>query len=792
MQIKQQNHSERAVSFKKIPLPEGASLKLHTSLNSKKLEEGRVLRATIEKDLGNGRYQLKTSDGQRIEADISPRLPVHARIKFTVSNKTGEATLKEIQLPQPPQQGAQGAAQAQNNSTSRSVNNGAPAPDTSIAEKVATTKTTSTVSETQTNTNMPLTTQSTKNTAKDSQHPIQDILPHSSQSGKNAQNTQQIDLKAISFVRMLSSVLNTSRVQTVEIMDQKIATSMLLKAQETPSSFNNQTSTTHTPTPASSLGEVTATKAPQPVTVQYLGKVSSSLTAEGTQTIILSEKRVIPQGSNQEARILPTNTQTPTTPLEKNVSLTIQPTQFPLTKGENIQLTIQKPHLGQALEFKGTGADKLSANLSTAPAPSTPASAHSTLPPRVWNQVSFTLAPQNLGGKTAIDQGAALKVGQVYEGIVISPQTEGAGQKEQTTLQLNNGIKINIPSTSTLEGQTNVTIKITADGVAEVLKLTTHSQDSSGQGYEGMGGKKAAHTTAPHTNTEQRIPFKADTLHVGIVSSQGDKGRHTLSFAEGVRLDITSPKPLPLGAHLTIHVTKEGEVNVVNITLPSNVQKVEALTSFNQHWQNLEQGIKALQHSHPTLGNELLKSVPTLGVNFLGSFATFMSAVQQADIHTFSNKEAVTVLKGLGIDLDSDVRNLHTLQQKSDTPDQWKALLFPYIQNEGGDMQQGSFFWKKTETESEQKHLRFVINMTFTSLGTTQLDGYMSDHTVNFKLRSQKTLPQEQQKELREIVQQTLQAFDLQGDILFEQVDNFNVDPFHDMLKERKKYEVSI
>lgn len=382
----------------------------------------------------------------------------------------------------------------------------------------------------------------------------------------------------------------------------------------------------------------------------------------------------------------------------------------------------------------------------------------------------------------------AIPVGKELKGTIISTPsaTPKAGQTTQQTLQLEDGVRLTINTPKALPEGTNVAIRLTADGVAEVLKLVP--QDREGQHFLTRKHGEVKPQLAPNAPRQ----FPVGSIHVGVVTSQGERGLHTLTFPDKRTADVIAERNIPVGAHVTISITKTGDAEILHLSLPEGSAKTSALTELSSKWDGLQRAINVLKNQDPSAAEALMKRIPHLGKNFLPAFMIFSQAITNGRAESMMDERTVNLLRGLGIELGGDIQSLNQLQQKTDTPDSWRTLIFPYVEDDGQDPQQGGFYWRNQQDEEGHKHLRFVVNITLTSFGAVQLDGLMNDKNLNLKLRMSKPLPPEHIEGLKSVVRQTLEKLDIQGSFTIETTDHFDVDPLHEMLKAKEQLNVSI
>jgi len=110
------------------------------------------------------------------------------------------------------------------------------------------------------------------------------------------------------------------------------------------------------------------------------------------------------------------------------------------------------------------------------------------------------------------------------------------------------------------------------------------------------------------------------------------------------------------------------------------------------------------------------------------------------------------------------------------------ATIYLYFENKQDEnTRQGQFFWR-TKDDGESKSTRFVVNLNLSSYGDIQLDGLVRTGQFNTKLRLLKSVDEDFVSGLQALYQETLQNLDLAGDIKVELVEDFEIDPLHELL----------
>ena len=412
-------------------------------------------------------------------------------------------------------------------------------------------------------------------------------------------------------------------------------------------------------------------------------------------------------------------------------------------------------------------------------------------------QAGTTLIAKTLGKPILIEQNTPTITNANIQTNIVN-----AGQSHQQTLQLDNGLKLIMKTPLPISEGTPMAIRFTADGVAEVLRVLPQAKTSSHvpivSGNEGRpDGSANQQAAAKHhgaaQNSSNQAPLKPGSIHLGTITSQGDKGVHTLTFQDGRTFQVQAARTLPINAQVKISVTPEGNAQIVELTLPAGTTKTNTLTSLSLRWENMEKAISVLQRNNPELAQKLTDNIPKPS-NFLPALMSFSEAIASNSLEKILNTETLNVLRALGIDFTSDMNGLNQLQQKNDSPDSWRSFLFPYIENEGEDPRQGSFFWRNQneEGDSDNKHVRFVVNMAMSNIGSFQIDGLMHDKNLNIKLRLHEMTEPSFEAGLKLIYKATLDKLGLTGDITVESTDYFEADPLYEVLSQHEQINVTI
>ncbi len=301
--------------------------------------------------------------------------------------------------------------------------------------------------------------------------------------------------------------------------------------------------------------------------------------------------------------------------------------------------------------------------------------------------------------------------------------------------------------------------------------------------YEGNTQHQKKQPENQQKQSQPRLPVGKPLT--GTITAQFPEGRMTLTLNNGIQLSVQAGKPFPTGTQVTVQITPNGIAEILTLQLPTGNIRADAVTQLGKVWDSLLKALKLLPKSGAQSSQTLLSHIPKAN-NLLPTLSLFAAAVSKNAPEQLMSQQALAHLKTLGIDFVGDINMLHHLHQKSNMPDHWRGFLFPYIGQEDEDPQQGSFFWRRQENDDpdDKGQLRFVLQLSFSEIGSVQLDGLLHNSHILMKLRLIQPPEPSFEEGLKEIVQKTLYAHGLTGDIVINTVNAFTVDPLTDILHE--------
>ncbi|AUG51978.1 hypothetical protein [Thalassospira marina] len=256
----------------------------------------------------------------------------------------------------------------------------------------------------------------------------------------------------------------------------------------------------------------------------------------------------------------------------------------------------------------------------------------------------------------------------------------------------------------------------------------------------------------------------------------------------GVRL----PVPAPVGATLSFAIDAN---NLAAARLPQPVMTEGELmargqaASLSQDWDSLQRAISTLAQSDPQAAQALLNQIPAAGPRLTTTMMFFFTAIVGAggSAKSWLGDRTIGALdksdgkdSGLGKKLDKDFNTLRGMASEPRS-DGWRVMSMPFQM--GDRIEQMQFSWRQTQSDEDESRdqkpndpgTRFLLDLSFTRLGHTQLDGLVRKETQKFDLivRTENTLDGPQRDDIRAIFNQALAISKLGGSLNFQNGNRF-------------------
>ncbi|RCK48264.1 hypothetical protein TH25_14455 [Thalassospira profundimaris] len=251
----------------------------------------------------------------------------------------------------------------------------------------------------------------------------------------------------------------------------------------------------------------------------------------------------------------------------------------------------------------------------------------------------------------------------------------------------------------------------------------------------------------------------------------------------GVRL----PVPAPVGATLSFAI--DGN-NLATARQPQPMMTEGELmargqaASLSQDWDSLHRALATLVQADPQAAQALLNQIPAAGPRLTTTMMFFFTAIVGAggSAKSWLGERTIGALdgrdgkdNGLGKKLD---RDFNTLRGMASEPraDGWRVMAMPF--HMGERIEQMQLAWRQSHAEDDENRdsksndpgTRFLLDLSFTRLGHTQLDGLIRKESQKFDLivRTENALHGPQRDDIRAIFNQALTISKLGGSINFQ------------------------
>ncbi|MEQ9346266.1 MAG: hypothetical protein RIG26_07480 [Thalassospira sp.] len=339
---------------------------------------------------------------------------------------------------------------------------------------------------------------------------------------------------------------------------------------------------------------------------------------------------------------------------------------------------------------------------------------------------------------------------------------------------------------------------VTPQQAANVLNAAAGGTTAGGAGGLVAGGTAAGMATAgatPTTATPQLSgqPSPALLLSGTVLPSDSAEARMlpqgftALRTSAGI-VGIKLPVPAPVGATLSFSVDASGSGKVTT-SMPMTEAELIARgqnAALSRDWSSLQTAITALQQHDPGAAMSLLNNLPQAGPKLTTTMMFFFAAMTGSGtgIRGWMGDRAANSLSNLS-DLDGgglkrlegDFAQLRAMAS-DDRPDGWRVMAMPF--NMGDRIEQLQLGWRHGDREDDpdkkdDQGTRFLLDLSFSAVGHTQLDGLVKGEDSKFDLiiRTENPLQPHNRDDIRGIFREALQISGYKGHILFQDGSRF-------------------
>lgn len=390
------------------------------------------------------------------------------------------------------------------------------------------------------------------------------------------------------------------------------------------------------------------------------------------------------------------------------------------------------------------------------------------------------LLPQTLTpGATAT--GSAITAGNITGSTLTPGQTFSAVTTSALTMP--NGTQLPVGS------QTQVIFlgqgTVTAQQAAQVLNPAAG------------GAATAAMTTAPNQTVLLQAGGQSSSalLLTGTVLPSNSaearmlpNGFTALRTSAGI-VGIKLPMPAPTGATLSFSVDASGSGRVAT-SMPmteADLMMRGQTAALSRDWGSLQQAISALQQHDPGAASSLMNNLPQAGPKLTATMMFFFAAMTGpgGNLRGWLGDRAANSLAALSDTdgaggfkrLEGDFGHLRGMAAE-ERPDGWRVMAMPF--NMGDKIEQLQLGWRHGDRENEKGEkeepgTRFLLDLSFSEVGHTQLDGLVKgeDSTFDLIIRTENPLKPHNRDDIRGIFRDALQISGYKGHMVFQDGSRF-------------------
>ena len=349
-----------------------------------------------------------------------------------------------------------------------------------------------------------------------------------------------------------------------------------------------------------------------------------------------------------------------------------------------------------------------------------------------------------------------------------STPTTGPNTKS-TPAEATKGAKTGlVGSTSTLQGtqgasnQTPINASLNQTGSRFSVRITNilpPSQLSSGGGLPVTGS----------TN------LSVGQFVTGVVTMTNTQG-HAVVQTHAGPINLATPSPLPPGTTISFLIT--APLSPVALGNLGGMGDLNAEVIMETHrWPELDDAVRSLNESHPTLGQQVMSSIlPKADTTLAANIILLLAAIRGGDIKNWFGDAPVRALQRIKPELMSRLRDDFTqIGRLSDDniSSDWRAFPVPFLN--GQAIEQIRLFMKrnsenKDDEQAPDNGARFVLDLDLTRLGRLQLDGLVRTDKKQFDLiiRTNNHLQQAMQNDIRNIFQKAVEQTGYNGGLTFQ------------------------
>lgn len=265
---------------------------------------------------------------------------------------------------------------------------------------------------------------------------------------------------------------------------------------------------------------------------------------------------------------------------------------------------------------------------------------------------------------------------------------------------------------------------------------------------------------------------------------QGFTALRTSAGIVGIKL----PVPAPTGATLSFSVDATGTGRVATSMPMTEADLIlrGQNAALAKDWSSLQTAVSALQQHDPGAAMTLLNNLPQVGPKLTTTMMFFFAAMTGpgGNLRNLIGDRAANSLAALkemdggGLKrLEGDFAQLRTMAA-DERADGWRVMAMPF--NMGDKIEQVQLGWRHGDREDDpdkkdDQGTRFLLDLSFSQVGHTQLDGLVKGEDSKFDLiiRTENPLQPHNRDDIRGIFREALQIAGYTGHIVFQDGSRF-------------------
>lgn len=307
----------------------------------------------------------------------------------------------------------------------------------------------------------------------------------------------------------------------------------------------------------------------------------------------------------------------------------------------------------------------------------------------------------------------------------------------------------------------------------------------SGAGITGqiiVGSTGAAGTATPLVLTGTVLP--PDSAEARMLPN-GFTALRTSAGVVGIKL----PVPAPVGATLSFSVDANTAAGRGTQAPPMTEAELIARgqnAALSRDWGSLQQAVTALAQHDPGAAAALLNNIPQAGPKLTTTMMFFFAAMTGPGGTARGwlgdrASNSLSSIDGNGDDilkkLEGDFSRLRGMAA-DERPDGWRVMPMPFQMGER--IEQVRLAWRHGDDENEKGEreepgTRFLLDLSFSEVGHTQLDGLVKGEDSKFDLivRTENPLQSDNRDDIRGIFREALQISGYKGHLIFQDGSRF-------------------